>query len=90
MVNSGASTHATSRRDHFLTYETDDFGVAHMGNNGQTNFIGIRDICVKTSNETTLVLKGVNHIPKLQFNLYLLESWIMRDMIILFWPINGS
>ncbi|WJX13388.1 hypothetical protein P8452_03779 [Trifolium repens] len=69
VVDSGASTHATSRRDLFSTYETGDFGVVRMGNNGQANVIGIGDVCVETSNGTTLVLKGVKHIPELRFNL---------------------
>ena len=46
MVDSGVSTHATSRRDLFSTYETYDFGVVRMGNNGQANVIRIGDVCV--------------------------------------------
>jgi hypothetical protein len=45
-----------------------------MGNDRQTNVIGAEDICVETSNETTLVLKGVKHIPGLQFNLLSVEK----------------
>jgi hypothetical protein len=41
VVDSGAFTHATSRRDLFSTYETGDFRVVRMGNNGQANVIGI-------------------------------------------------
>ena len=33
VVDSGASTHATSRRDLFSTYEIGDFGVVRMRNN---------------------------------------------------------
>ncbi|GAA0152799.1 hypothetical protein LIER_37564 [Lithospermum erythrorhizon] len=40
-----------------------------MGNNGQANVIGMRDISVKTNNGTTLILKGEKHIPDLRFNL---------------------
>lgn len=41
VVDSGAYTHATSRRDLFSTYENTDFGVVHMGNNGKANVIRI-------------------------------------------------
>lgn len=63
VVINGASTHATLRRDVFSTHETSDFGVVCMGNNGQANVIEIGDICVKTRNGITLILKGVKHIP---------------------------
>ncbi|GAA0139832.1 hypothetical protein LIER_01302 [Lithospermum erythrorhizon] len=69
VVDSGGSTHATSRHDLFSSYETGDFGVVRMENNGQASVIRIGDICVKTSNGTPLVLKGVKHIPDFRFNL---------------------
>lgn len=67
MIDSGASTHATFRRDLFSTYEAGDFGAVRMGNRGQSSVVGMGNIYVETS--TTLVLKDVKHIPNLRFNL---------------------
>lgn len=69
VVDSGASTHATSQRDLFSTYEAGDFGIVRMGNNDQAKVVGMGNVCVETSNGTTLALKGVKHIPDLRFNL---------------------
>jgi hypothetical protein len=38
--NSGATIHATSRRDLFTNYTVDDFGVVKMENNDRAQIIG--------------------------------------------------
>lgn len=69
VIDSGASIHATSRRDFFTSYTSGDFGNVKMGNNGLAKAIGIGDVCLETNNGTMLVLKNVKHIPDIRLNL---------------------
>ena len=69
VIDSGASIHATSRRDLFSSYTSGDYGAVRMGNDGQSKAVGIGDICLETENGTRLVLKGVKHIPDIRLNL---------------------
>lgn len=69
VVDSGATIHATSRRDFFSSYTHGDFGSAKMGNNETSKVIGIGDVCLETGMGARLFLKGVKHIPDLRLNL---------------------
>ena len=69
MIYSGASVHATSKRELFASYTPDDFGSVRMGNDGSTNTVGIRDIHLKNINGSRLILKNVKHIPDIRKNL---------------------
>ena len=40
-----------------------------MGNDGSAKAIGMRDVCLETSNGTMLILKNVKHIPDIRMNL---------------------
>lgn len=52
VIDSGASVHATSRRDFFTSYRSGDFESVKMGNNELAQVIGIGDACLETSNDT--------------------------------------
>ena len=69
VVDSGATTHATSQRDLFSTYTSGSYGSVKMGNDGLAQVVGIGDICLETSIGTRLLLKGVKHVPDIRLNL---------------------
>jgi hypothetical protein len=67
--DSGATIHATSRRDLFTNYTTSDFGVVKIGNNDREQIIRRGDVYLETENGTTLVLKSVRHVETLRLNI---------------------
>ena len=69
VIDNGASIHATSRQEFFTTYTLGNFGSIKMGNDGMASVIGMRDVCLKTSNGTRLVLKGVKLVSNIRLNL---------------------
>ena len=69
MINTGASYHATPRREFFATYRSRNFGVVKMGNYGIADIIGMDDIHLKTNLGCKLVLKDVRHVVDLRLNL---------------------
>ena len=46
VIDSGASVHATSRKDYFTSYTAGDFENVKMDNDGLAKTIGIRDVCL--------------------------------------------
>ncbi|VVB00999.1 unnamed protein product [Arabis nemorensis] len=60
VVDSGATTHATSQRDLFTTYTPGSYGSVKMGND---------DICLENSVGTRLLLKGVKRVLDIRLNL---------------------
>jgi hypothetical protein len=62
MIDNGASTHVTSRRDLFTFYTADDFGTVKMGNKDVARVVGIGDVCLEMSNGMKLILRDVKHI----------------------------
>ena len=69
MIDSGATVHATSRREFFSSYIPRDSGFVKMGNGNRTRVAGEGDVCLETENGTRLVLKNVKHIPDIFLNL---------------------
>ncbi|RVW34206.1 Retrovirus-related Pol polyprotein from transposon TNT 1-94 [Vitis vinifera] len=69
VIDSGASIHATPRKDFFTSYTSGDFGSVRMGNDGSAKSIGIGDVRLETSNGTMLTLKNVKHISDIRMNL---------------------
>ncbi|KAI9174719.1 hypothetical protein LWI28_021843 [Acer negundo] len=69
VIDSGASIHATSRRDFFASYASGYFGDVKMGNNGVAKAVGMRDVCLETNNGMMLLLKNVKHILDIHLNL---------------------
>ena len=69
VIDTGASYHATPRRDLFATYKAGDFGNVKMGNDSFSKICGVGDICITTNVGCTLVLKDVRHVPDLRLNL---------------------
>ncbi|KAK0597296.1 hypothetical protein LWI29_023800 [Acer saccharum] len=69
VIDSGASIHATSRRDFFASYTSGDFRDVKMGNNAVAKVVGMGDVCLETNNGMMLLLKNVKHIPYIRLNL---------------------
>ncbi|XP_065031809.1 flavonoid 3',5'-hydroxylase 1-like isoform X3 [Musa acuminata AAA Group] len=69
VIDTGASYHATPRREFFATYRSGNFGVVKMGNYGTADIIGMGDIHLKTNLGCKLVLKDVRHVVDLRLNL---------------------
>jgi transposase InsO family protein len=69
VIDSGASTHVTSRQHFFTSYTAGDFGTVKMGNDGLAKIIGIGDVCLEMINGMKLVLRDVKHIPDIRLNL---------------------
>ena len=69
VIDSGASIHATPRKDFFTSYTSGDFGSVRMGNDGSAKAIGMGDVRSETSNGTMLTLKNVKHISDIRMNL---------------------
>jgi hypothetical protein len=71
ILDSGATIHATSRREFFTNYTTGDFGVVKMGNNDRAQITRRGDVHLETENGMTLVLKSVRHVEALRLNIIL-------------------
>jgi hypothetical protein len=69
MTDSGATIHATSRRELFTNYTAGDFDVVKLGNNDRAQIIERGDVHLETKNSTTLVLKSVRHVEALRLNI---------------------
>ncbi|KAK3023687.1 LOW QUALITY PROTEIN: hypothetical protein RJ639_044297, partial [Escallonia herrerae] len=67
--DSGASIHCTPHMDCLCDYVRGDYGHVTDENGYRFNIIGKEKVKIKLSNEGTLVLKDVRHIPELQKNL---------------------
>ncbi|KAK8524988.1 hypothetical protein V6N12_029838 [Hibiscus sabdariffa] len=69
VIDTGASTHVTSRKDFFTSYTPGDFGVLKMGNDGLVTVTGMGDVSLVSNNGTKLILKNVRHAPDIRLNL---------------------
>lgn len=69
IVDSGATSHVTPRKDFFSFYTPVSSGVLKMGNAGEVKVFGVGTVCLKTNIETTLVLQNVKHAPDIPLNL---------------------
>ena len=70
VVDSGASFHLTPDRKCFSSYKDGDHcSVKSMGNKGACRIVGIGDVCLETSTGCNLVLRDVQHVPKVRLNL---------------------
>ncbi|URD81740.1 hypothetical protein MUK42_22233 [Musa troglodytarum] len=68
IIDTGASYHATPRREFFTTYRSENF-VVKMGNHSTVDIISMGDIHIKTNLGCKLVLKDVRHVVDLRLNL---------------------
>jgi len=69
VIDSGATTHATSEKDYFVSYTAVQFGTVKMGDDTVVNVVGIGDVCLETNDGTKLVLRNVKHVPSICLNL---------------------
>ena len=72
VVDTGAASHAISRKDFFSSYTPGDFGTLSMGNETVSRVVGIG-----TSVGTKLVLNNVKHAPDLC--LHLISVGVLDD-----------
>ena len=63
VVDNGATSHVTSRKDFFSSYTPSDFGTLSMGNETVSRVVGIGTIFLETSGATKLVLNIAKHAP---------------------------
>ena len=77
VMDTGAASHVTSRKDFFSSYTPGDFGTLSMGNDTVCKVVGIGTICLKTSVGTKLVLNNVKHAPKV--HLHLISIGVLDD-----------
>lgn len=61
IVDSGASTHATSRKKFFTSHTPSIYELVKMGNNSFPTVIGIKNVCLETIKNTRLVLGNTKH-----------------------------
>ena len=69
MINSGASFHATPRRDFFASYKSGNNDVGRIGNKDTSPIVGVGDIHVKKNLSYKFVLKNMRYVPDLRLNL---------------------
>jgi len=77
VVDTGAASHVTSRKDFFSSYTPGDFGTLSMGNETVSRVVGIGAICLETSVGTKLVLNNVKHAPDVR--LHLISVGVLDD-----------
>ncbi|KAH0687852.1 hypothetical protein KY285_018422 [Solanum tuberosum] len=59
IVDSGATSHVTPRKDLFASYTSVNSDVLNMGNAGEVKVFGVGTVCLKTNSDSTLVLQNV-------------------------------
>lgn len=77
VVDSGAASHVTSRKEFFSSYTQGDFGTLSMGNETVSRVAGVGTICLETSIGTKLVLNNVKHAPDVR--LHLISVGVLDD-----------
>ena len=56
IVDSGATSHVTPRKDFFSSYTSVNSEVLKMGNAGEVKVFGVGTVCLKTNTGSMLVL----------------------------------
>ena len=69
IVDSGATSHVTPRKDFFSSYTSVNSEVLKMGNAGEVKVFGVDTVCLKTNIGSTFVLQNVKHAPYIPTNL---------------------
>ena len=77
VVDTGAASHVTSRKDFFSSYTPGDFGTLNMGNETVSRVVGMGTICLETSVVTKLLLNNVKHA--LDVCLHLISVGVFDD-----------
>ena len=65
LVDSGATSHFTPRKDFFSSYTSFNSEVLNMGNAGEVKVFGLDTVCLKTNTGSTFVLQRVKHAPNI-------------------------
>uniref|UniRef100_A0A2N9I8X4 Retrovirus-related Pol polyprotein from transposon TNT 1-94-like beta-barrel domain-containing protein n=1 Tax=Fagus sylvatica TaxID=28930 RepID=A0A2N9I8X4_FAGSY len=69
VVDLAATHHVVRTKELFTTYKTINFGTVKMGNTSYSKIVGIGDVCIKTNVGFTVILKNVQDVLDLCFNL---------------------
>ena len=70
VIDNGVAIHATSRKEFFLSYTQEDFGVVKMGNDNLSKVVGKWDVFLEIENDTRLILRCWTYFkysPKFDF-----------------------
>ena len=73
-MDSGATSHVTSKKELFFSYTPDNFGMLKMGNNYEVKVLGTSTVCLESNNSSKLVLNNVKHAPDVRLNLIFVGS----------------
>ena len=77
VMDTGAASHVTSRKNFFSSFTPGDFGTLSMANETVSRVVGIGTICLETSVGTNLVLNNVKHAPDVR--LHLISVGVLDD-----------
>ena len=69
VIDSGASSHLTPKKECFSSYTTSDHGYMKMGNEHACKIVGIGKVCLLTSIGCRMVLKDVHRVLDIRLNL---------------------
>ena len=69
IVDSGATSHVTPRKDFFSSYTSVNSEVLKMGNAGEVKVFGVGTVCLKTNTDSMLVLQNIKYAPDIPLNL---------------------
>lgn len=71
MVDTATTRHVTPYKEFFSSSIFVNFGVLKMGNNVESQVVGIENVYLETNNGAQLILKDVRHVPNIRLNLIL-------------------
>ena len=69
IVDSGATSHVTPRKDFFSSYTSVNSEVLKMSNAREVNMFVIGTVCLKINTNSMLFLQNVKHAPDIPLNL---------------------
>ena len=69
VIDSGTSFHTTFRRDIFQNDVKGELEKVYLGDDEACDIVGKGDVMVSLSNDLTLKLRNIGHVPKLKRNL---------------------
>lgn len=78
VIDSGASTYASSRLEVFSSYKACDLGYISMSNGSLFKVVGIGNVNLWTNNGSRLVSRNVKYVSNIIFDI-LFIGWLASD-----------
>ena len=69
VIDSGASSHLTPKKEYLSSYTSGDYGYVKMGNDGSCRIVGMGNVCLMTFIGCRMVLRDVRHVLDVRLNL---------------------